>query len=293
MQVSPEALQHLIDALRRYQAKVDAEVSEVNRTVSARLQRLNESRDEAQREVRRRREDLLACDEDDDYGLVQSRLERAEDWLDRIDRRIGEVSDVLGYFKRSRAGVQESISRGIPQAVGYLEAKHKELLEFLSVALPGEHRAAAVAKRAALSSDSGMFPTVTAAEDVTALSLPAGFQWVRLDHISRSDDLRPEEKFSKVPEDEVENGFRLLKEEVLPALQVDPSRAADFFREYDAQKDRHDGSGSLSVFEAFFGDTHIRLTRKPGDLALGVTNGRHRIHLARKLGWTAIPARLV
>lgn len=294
MHVSTEALLQLSEALRRYQAKVDTAMSDVNRNIGTRLQRLNEACDEARWEVRRRRDDLSARDEDEDYGRLQSRLERAEEHYHRIERRIREVEDVLRVFKRSRAGVQDSLSRGIPRAVGYLESKHTELIEYLSVGLPGEHGIAGVAEKSFSPRESIASPfAAPAADDVAAFPLPAGFHWVRLEDISRADDLRSEEKFSKVSLEEVENGFQLLKQEILPAIQNDPTRSVDYFRQCDTEMNRTYAGGALRVFEAFFGESHIVLSRHPDDESLRVTNGRHRIHVARELGWSSVPARTI
>lgn len=293
MQVSPEAVQQMIDALRQYQARVDATVSDVTRTVGARFQSLNRTRDEAQLELHRWQDELFACDANDDREHLQSRLDRAQERLDRIDRLIEESAEALVHFKRSRAEIQDCVSRGVPRAVGYLEEKHKELIEYLSLAFPGEYGAYVNVRTPVATSTPRLDSTQPLVEDMTVLALPPGFQWVRVDDISKADDLRPEERFSKVTAEEVESGFRILKQEVLPALQVDPARSADFFRQCDSESNRVYANGALRVYEAFFGESHIALTHHPVEGTIGVTNGRHRIQVARRLGWTSVPARFI
>lgn len=294
MHASPEALQDLIEALRRYQSKVDVAVIDINRTVSARIQYLNQLCDDARREVRNCRDDLYSCDDEEDSDFLQRRLDRAEERLERIERRIGEVADALHYFKRNRAGLQDSISNGIPKAVNYLESKHRELVEYLSVVLPGEHGSSvSPVESSSLNNAKESIADDPEKDNLTAFTLPTGFQWIRLEDIDPSDDLRPEETHSKVTKEEVVNGFRMLQQDILPELQLSPERSTDYFLQCDMEKGQSYTEGTLRVYEAFFGESHIALSRSLSNGLFGVTNGRHRIKVARELGWSSVPARII
>ena len=125
------------------------------------------------------------------------------------------------------------------------------------------------------------------------MPLPSGFQWVRLNEISAGDDLRPDEGFPKVSEAEMGQGLFHLMTVILPALAANPGARSDDFRERDHEQQLEFQAGSQHAYEAFFGNDAIALTRQPGSSAYGVTNGRHRIHVARRNGWVALPVRVV
>jgi hypothetical protein len=111
---------------------------------------------------------------------------------------------------------------------------------------------------------------------------PHGHVLVGLDQIDTSDStVRGPESFQHVPMGEMREGLLLL-ERVLAAIENGADR--DELRRLDATY--------LRVYDAFFGDTAIRLVRRP-DGRYEVTNGYHRIWLARQLGIDELPARVV
>lgn len=294
MIVSSEALTRLRDALLRFHARTSTTVSDVAGDLSRRLYRLEAVREDAQQDVRHCQRYLSACDDNDDRGHAQSELDAAEERLRRINQRIGQIVDAFSQFKRANQGAQELIGSRLPHAVSYLEIKLALLAEYINVQMPepitGQGYTTATGLPlvgAALpnQSDNGI--------DLSDAPLPSGFQWVRLDSISRSDDLRPEETFHKVSSPDVHAGFTLLRDVVLPALEEDPTRSGDYFYDLDRMAGRnHDENGAKKVYDVFFGDTSVTLHQGYGDGKYGVHDGRHRIHAARDIGWVAIPAKI-
>lgn len=293
MIVSPEALTRLKEALLRYRTRTNTMMSEVTSDLSRRLKRLEVARDEAQREVRRFQRDLSDCDEDDDSGQAQSDLDAAEERLKRIDHWIGQVVDALPQFKRANQGAQTLVTR-LPRTVSFLEGKLTQFMDYANVQMPK------YSARGGNSTTAG--PSATAiVGDVTSdhlknlpdVALPAGYQWVKLDAISRRDDLRPDESFHKASEEDVKKGFYLLKNEILPALDEDRTLPSDHFGNLDRGAGRSYAEGIQRVYDAFFGGDCIALDRGLGDGKYGVTNGRHRLHIARDLGWEAVPVKIL
>jgi hypothetical protein len=130
--------------------------------------------------------------------------------------------------------------------------------------------------------------------DLTHYALPPGFRWIPLDEIEV--EYIPESAFHKVSSNTMQEGLARLRE-VLECLQ---ERLAEPFTDnsvYFMRLDRRAGrtyeAGLQRVYEAFFGHDRIHLSRIKGSTRWTIDNGRHRIQVARALGWQAIPAEAV
>lgn len=113
---------------------------------------------------------------------------------------------------------------------------------------------------------------------------------VDLDRVDLShSNVKGPASFSKVDQETMRKGMQRLDETVLPAVRS----GAD--REYFAGLDRAQGldyeHGYERVYDAFFGDYSLRLDAR-SDGSFAVTDGYHRIHVARQLGLPSLPARV-
>jgi hypothetical protein len=130
--------------------------------------------------------------------------------------------------------------------------------------------------------------------DLTHYALPPGFRWIPLDEIEI--EHIPESEFHKVSSNTMQEGLARLGE-VLERLQerlTEPfTDNSIYFMRLDRQAGRANEEGLLRVYEAFFGQDHIHLTRIKGSTRWRIDNGKHRIQVARALGWQAIPAEAV
>jgi hypothetical protein len=116
---------------------------------------------------------------------------------------------------------------------------------------------------------------------------PPGHVLVSLRDIDVSDSpVRGQESFQHVPMNEMREGLLLL-DRILAAVADGADR--DEMRRLDEGTAR--SVTHLRVYEAFFGDTAIRLVRRT-DGRFEVVNGYHRIWLARLLGIDELPARV-
>lgn len=292
--VSTEHLERMLERLRAYQRRMVVLHDASKRELGRRFRRLEEGRASALEEVHRCRDAMSASEEDDERFALEADLEAAEEALRLFDRWIAEVGDALRPFKRASASWEEMLGSGLSRVIAFLEQTLVRGREYEALSLgqfaPSVHQAGG---------EQGQEPAAEGASDKLRIvepptvTLPPGFQWIRVRDISRLDDLRPEETFTKVPEADVRLGFELLLTEVLPALAADPNVSAEHFRKLDQAKGREPGRGARSVFEAFFGQDHIVLNGRPAEPNYGVTNGRHRIHIARMLGWTHLPAKVL
>lgn len=84
-------------------------------------------------------------------------------------------------------------------------------------------------------------------------------------------------------------GLHRLDEVVLPA--VHNGADAEHFARMDRERGLSYEHGYERVYDAFFRDDAIHLDER-ADGSFGVTNGYHRMTLARALGFTTLPARV-
>lgn len=295
MIVSPEALTRLVVALQQYRTRTSSTIAEIASDLSRRLKHLEAVREEAQREVRHRQRVLSECDEDDDYGRARAELEAAEERLSKAGCWVEQAADTLPQFKRVNQGAQVLVGNRLPRAISVLEEKFARYMDYANVQIPNEGAGRGYSTVAAGPSSAAVGTGVISSgrRDYSDNPLPSGFQWVRLDSISPEYDLRPEETFHKLSEAEVQAGFSMLSDEVLPALKRDITYSTHHFAQHDLEKGRSYADGAQRVYEAFFGMDCVILDKGRGDGQYGVTNGRHRIYVARALGWPAIPAKIV
>jgi hypothetical protein len=118
--------------------------------------------------------------------------------------------------------------------------------------------------------------------------LPAGFVWASLDHIEATNFTGPDD-FKKVSHEQMKRGFQMLEAQLLPTFEMFGAGVGrDWFRTQDLAKRVSYEDGKECVFDAFFGADPISLSRTDGNLS-NIANGRHRIAVARELGWSSVP----
>jgi hypothetical protein len=126
--------------------------------------------------------------------------------------------------------------------------------------------------------------------DPARFPLPSGFTWLPLHQIESTDDLVGPDAWQKVSHEQMQRGFQSLQKDVLKTFQMFGTGAGgDWFRAQDQARGRSYEDGLECVFDAFFGDNPIAISRTEEGNTHGITNGRHRIAVARELGWSAVP----
>ena len=301
--VSVEAIQKALEAFRGFRARSSTLIEKVAYDVTHRLDHLQRVREDLAREVNNYREQLADCD-DDDRARIQDLADEAEESLRHLDTKLSQVAPSLASFKRANQLVGSTIDERLPKAIARLDEKLADATAIESEPLAVARETSEVSmvqdlQRSTISiappaaSNSASNGSLDPATRFFRVSLPNDVVWIQLADISRADDLRPDERFHKVSEPDVRKGFSILETEILPALERDPTVSAAYFAEVDRVKNRVYSVGAQRVFEAFFGTESIVVTPGRNVGKLGVTNGRHRIHVARQLGWSAVPARLI
>jgi hypothetical protein len=97
------------------------------------------------------------------------------------------------------------------------------------------------------------------------------------------------EDFKKVSREQMKRGFVILRDFVLAEINRNPRISAFDFDKIDRDKKMIQPDCCHNIYDVFFGNEPIRVCRASGG-KYSVVNGRHRITVARELGWQAVPA---
>lgn len=292
--LSLKALTDLDDALGRFGDRGKQGLDDVDASLRRQIAQLEERRQEAARQVRVC-EARCACesDEHDADADAEQELEDARERL-RLIKRWQRTADEACQAYRSVARRFEHVAvEHIPKARLKLRTKFDEAAAYLSVQLDGDIQPI----QRASATEAGRTPPRTVStpklDSVVLFSLPPGFRWVPIEHISPRDNLGRNEGFIKVSEEDMRRAFGSLRRQVLPYLKNHPEASAATFRELDGYSAEGTIKPRQLAYQVFFGDDPIVLDGPQTDGTFSVTNGRHRIHVARDLGWPAVPARVI
>lgn len=123
--------------------------------------------------------------------------------------------------------------------------------------------------------------------DFTSFPLPSKFNWMHLDKVESTLDL-PES--TKISFHDLRTALKLLQAVILPTfIEFGPAVGQEWFYAQDFAKQGTVDYSLLKTYELFFGSDPIAIDRNASHSSYHITNGRHRIFVARQLGWVALP----
>ncbi|WP_295438168.1 hypothetical protein [uncultured Thiodictyon sp.] len=289
---SLNVLTDLADALGRFGSRGKECLDLAEGNLRRQMAQLAERRQEAERQLRVCE---IACasaseEEADEAGRA---LAEAKEHLSLVRRWHGRAEEACQAYRSFARQFERTVSDHIPKAQLKLRTKHDEGAAYLAVQLDGDVQPIQRAAAAPPSLTNARTQEVPKLESVVQFSLPPGFRWMSLEHISRRDDLRHDEGFSKVSEHDMRRAFGTLRRQVLPYLDSHPEANGRTFLDLDGYTTEGTPKPRQMTYDVFFGAGAIVLDGPYSDGTFSVTNGRHRIKVARDLGWSAVPARVI
>jgi ribonuclease HI len=199
-----------------------------------------------------------------------------------------ETSALNGAFRSSHAFIEERIETG---------AQYRSLSQVkVQTGVPAT-------RKTGISSPSSSAPRPANHPTSESISealppLPRKMQWVPISEIDES--AIPEVmEFKKAPYDEMYAMMETFEKNVLPLLKNDPSLTAYDFPETGPGKASMRTASPRFAYECMLGslgtsDVIAVDARSNNELSKrGITSGRHRIKVAKELGWTYVPARIL
>ncbi len=289
--LSVSALTDLDDALARFGSRAKECMETVQASLRSQMAELAARREEAQRQIRVCE---INCAEasDEELEYFERQLEEAKDRLYLVKRWQTKAEESCQSYFAAARHFERIATDHIPKAQLKLREKNDQSAEYLEVQLDSDVQSFQRAELPPQPRQTNPSASeISKVDSMQQFSLPPGFRWVSLEHISRRDDLRRDEGFSKVSEHDMRRGFGTLRRQVLPYLQEHPDTNGLTFLGLDGYTTEGAPKPRQKAYDVFFGQEAIVLDGPYPDGTFSVTNGRHRIKVARDLGWSAVPVR--
>lgn len=314
---SLDALPDIREALLRFRKRAAEGVAKADESIRRFDARIAEHHDRLMRKVRYLEHVREHADESHERMKAEDDLEEAIEELNDHEARTEAWNETVDAYKRERQRVLQFVEHTTPAACEFLTRKHSELEAYLAVlppfggANPGSVGSGLARQPEGMVTEESAVPRPSIAQaampgpaEATLESLPAlptGLRWIPIASIALS-DLPPIDDYKKVPYAEMRRGLQLLWTEMLPLLAQNPGAGREIFERWDREHRRIDRMGGVHpeslahLWDKFFTrkySEHIRVTSQGSDTRLAVDNGRHRIRVARDLGWKFIPGEWV
>lgn len=222
---------------------------------------------------------------------MASELERLADAVRALASPGGSVRPHVARASVQATRLSASVPGGVPsatsvtsalQAAGATLAQASALLD--TFANDAERFAASLSGGG---SGAGVNKAV-AGESVSPSGLPEGFAMVPVSDIEDVEDV--EFKMDTSPDD-LAWGMRALNDVIMPGISRGMTR--DDFQQQDSDLGQRGSRSYTDTYTGFFGENEC-MTLAPGaDGKWHPENGRHRVLVARRYGFTALPCRLV
>jgi hypothetical protein len=263
-----------------------------------RLRRLERAIDEARWQVQRAEAALESVDYEDgegDYDAAAAYLEAARAHLARLEAGAQRVEEALTRYRSAALDLRETERRTMTQAHSFLLERLTALRAYDAVRLEGGGRSAPQA--ASTTSVAEEDTRTPVGRDLYNTPLPAGFEWVPIAeiHTHPTDPLLAWKSAGEA--ERMRIGLQTFARDLSPLLRssahVDPDLLLAFDREHGRQGTGVVRPDSLSnIFEVFLRSDPIAVS-PDGDRGYTFSNGRHRTEIARGLGWTHVPAKVL
>jgi len=293
---SDDEIEHFASSLESFAGYLTAEMETIRHQGFNCVAVVEQRRDYCIDLVARLEAEVRAAESSDSTSVDSFALARAYAELEQVTTRYSQAQECLEQLNVAVSRLQPLTENVCPLATHYLLGKVDLLRAYHAVRLDTE----------ASTSSQVQLPPVRAVDsakelntwqEITQITLPSGFAWIRLDNIALKEELKnvqSADDFNKVAYDEMKSGAQRFISQVLPIVQKDKTLATS---EYFAELDRKAGlpyeDGDQRVFDAFLGVwSPIYLSRGADGGQFSITNGRHRIKVAVDLGWPAIPAQV-
>lgn len=299
-----QILSDLKEAFGRFANQAEESLVAIDAEIRRTLDWLQVETDERRRAIAHRRreveqavEDLRDCQRngDDDYEpdcsneehqlrRAERRLEDAEDSLKIAQRWKREVEGTIEKFRIYIARFKDLATVQTARGQSLLDTKLVELEQYQSVSSPSGISQAVKVTSVAAFTGSGL------TSEGTGQWAERGIQDVELASALEDLAIRGPEDFQKVTMAEMRTGLEKLQK-MLPEIKSGKGTDKEYWHQLDQQQGLDYANGYQRIYESFYGHDAIRLT-KIGN-GYDITNGRHRIWLAKQMGIKTLPANVI
>lgn len=222
---------------------------------------------------------------EEQYRLSELVAKRTE--LERILRLSKDLSRAQRNYQQKSRRMEHAISELLPSVKLFLSQVIEDLQSYMSVPSSG-YVSNLLGDGHIKASVQSTLKVKSALPENQHVMLPPHFSWLNVDEIEPTDFL---DESSKISNDQLRIAFQLLDYSILPAFKMfGRTIGKDWFYAQDQAKGLMPNEGLEIVYSSFFGVDAIVIDRRENASSVyRIINGRHRIAIARDLGWAAVP----
>lgn len=235
--------------------------------------------------------------EDEDLSYEYRKLNEAEENINKINYWIDRVNESYRNYYNNKKIIEDIIAIKAPKTFNFLNIKYEELSTYFnSINFTSNKFDNSIKSSKNIAESTNKKEKQISLSDIPiwAYKLPQNFRWVNISEID----------ISKLPEfndinyhhasyTTIKNAYIRFINELLPLIQslISSNSIKDYIRKVDYENKIYNYPESLeSIYDMFFGNDHIYLSKGKNDKLYTITNGMHRIKVALDLSISYIPA---
>jgi len=215
-----------------------------------------------------------------------ARVQEAQTQQTNVQNWQRSVGQAATSYRTQAQQVNRLLAAELPKSASFLSSRIAALQAYLAAMFQGGVTAPGAPVAASSTS------TLSSGLQTNAVRGPTGLtiESVPLDQIDLSDSpVSGAADFRKVSAQQMQDGWQKLRDVVAPA--VAQGADGDYFARLDAVQGLSGANSYKNIYDVFYGTNCIALDQVGG--TYHVTNGYHRLFIARQLGITTIPARII
>ncbi len=288
------------EALQRVRGQIDSQADTARDAIGRAMAKFREIGEIRLEELRDAQLALDSVDEDEDDWYERSRCDEALEALQQYRRAVSQI-EAAGQRFNNKVGMLTDRGTQLTHAgLASLERRIAALSEYQAEQAPPAHLSSTStdhgpAGKAAVDSENA--PIVNGVK-----MLPRGFGWINLNELDEASFVDDPADFKKANYADMVRGLEILRDEIIPALHQDGFSREDAERIDQEQETQYTAEGwihpesRVTVWKAFLDprrDADVVVIDRGADGKYHVASGRHRLGLARQLGISEIPVKIL
>lgn len=234
-------------------------------------------------------------DDDEQWDNLAGEIEELRHRRAEIESAVSEIERALARFESRSAVVGTNATGSFASAASFLDGRVSAIAEYAAV------RTSNYLSRSGHATGGTPIPAASPKAppaDLTGVPLPEGFRWIAISSLEGQLPAGEGEWKKGVSKEQMRRSFGVLEADVLTRMSGSRDIAYDAFVDLDRQSGRVTAFGFVhpksmaNVYSVFFGQSPIVVDRNGADKFV-IIDGRHRAAVARELGWTHLPTKII
>jgi hypothetical protein len=284
-------------------ANAGAEFEEMREVVNRQIAQFRATLEDREAALAEAVEILRNVPDDESDQYEQEAVDEAQIEVRRARQRLKDIDAAGSHFLAVLNAETQSLNSAFSAGQVFLNERIETGVRYRSITNPSTPtQSAPVAKSATPAPQTNSARKTLSKRSFPSADepppLPRKMLWLPIEDIDEAllpDDL----EFKKAPHAEMKAMMVVFQESVIPALTDNPSLTPDDFSASVGEERASLSTTPRFAYECMLGSFGSRdvivLDGKKGEGIgkMGVTSGRHRILIAKELGWSHIPARVL